>query len=203
MEVPLHLPIKITFFNQLLFDTPLLRNLIERAGTFRAFHRAKISFSSQGVHFALFQKYGRTDSKVLDLGISCRPSDWQLSSIAQVIRASIPPFPTLECLELRDHHPLQHWQDDIENAQWLELLRLFAFVKDLVLCGQLVGHVAPVLGELIGERVAEELPALQNIFVEDPLPSGSHPWKKEIGQFITARQISGTPVAVHHAINSF
>jgi hypothetical protein len=202
METPVHLPVKITFFNQLLFDTPLLCNLVERAGTFRAFHRAKISFSSQGVHFALFQKYGRTDSNVLDLGISCRPSDWQLSSIAQVIRSSIPALPALELLELRDNHPLQRWQDDIENAQWLELLRPFSFVTGLVLSARLVRLVAPALGELTGERVAEEVPALQNISVQGSFPSGPLPWQKEFGQFIAARQISGLPVAVHYSVNT-
>jgi len=198
METPPHVHVEITFFNQLLFDTPLLRNLINRAETFKAPHRGEISFSSDSVLFALFQKHGPVESKVLELGISCRPSDWQLSSIAQVIGSAIPPLPTLERLKLRGYHQQQNWQDDIENSQWLELLRPFASVKDLVLCGRFVRLVAPVLGELIGERVAEELPALQNIFVEDVWLSGYLSWQKAIGQFITARQISGRPVAVHY-----
>jgi hypothetical protein len=103
----------------------------------------------------------------------------------------------VERLELREYYQPQRWQDDIENAQWVELLRPFAFVKDLVLCRQLVRLVVPVLGELAGERIAEELPALRNIFVKGFLPSGSLPWQKVIGQFITARQNSGHPVSVH------
>ena len=201
-RMDIHVPEDITFFNQLVFDTPHLRNLINSAETFRPFHRAEISFSGYSVLFALFHKFGTAEFKVLQLGISCRPSDWQLSSIAQVIRSAIPPFPTLERLKLREYHEPQHWQDDIENVQWLELLRPFATVKDLVLSGQLARLVAPVLGELIGERVAEELPALQNIFVEDFSLWGSPPWQKEIGQFIAARQISGHPVAVHYPVNT-
>jgi len=104
----------------------------------------------------------------------------------------------LEHLELRGYHQLQHGQDDIENAQWRELLRPFASVKDLVLCGRFVRLVAPILGEFIRERVAEELPALQNIFVEDVSLSGYLSRQKAIGQFITTRQISGRPVAVHY-----
>jgi hypothetical protein len=105
-------------------------------------------------------------------------------------------------LELCDHYSPQHWQDSIENAQWLELLRPFIFVKVLVLRGQLFQLVAPALGELIGESVTEVLPALQTIFVEDLLLSGLSIWQKEIGRFVTARQTSGRPVAVHYAENN-
>ena len=199
--------IRITFFNQLVFDTPLLRNLINRVETFEAFHRAEISFSSYNVLFVLFSKRGQAESEVPELGISCRPSDWQLSSLAQVLGSSTTPLPTLERLELREgRYPSQprHWKDDIENAQWLEILCLFTSVKDLVLSGQLVQLISPVLGDLVGERETEELPALHNIFVEGVLPSGSEslPWQKAIAQFITARQISGLPVAVHYPVNT-
>ena len=191
--------VMITFFNQLVFDTPLLRNLLNHVEAFEAPHRAEISFFSYNVLFALFSKDGQAESEMLELRISCRPSDWQLSSLAQVLGSSIPPLPTLERLELRgDHYEPHQWQDDIENAQWLEILRPFTSVKDLDLSGELVQLVAPVLGELIGERATEELPALQNIFVEGFLPSRSLPWQKAIGQFVTARQISGLPVVVHY-----
>ena len=199
MDTPPHVQVTITFFNQLAFDTPRLGNLINRAEAFKTHYRSEILFSNHNAVFTLFSENGQDKLKVLDLGISCGPSDWQLSSLAQVIGSSIPHLPSLERLQLRErHHQSQHWQYDIENSQWLELLRPFAFVKDLVLCGQLVRLVAPVLGELIGERVVEVLPALQNILVEGLLRSGSQPWEREIGQFITARQISGHPVAVHY-----
>src|SRR5205807_1143894 len=105
-------------------------------------HRAQIFFSNHNAHFIFF---GLVMSSVQELEISCRPSDWQLSSLAQLIRSSIPPLPVLGRLELCDHYSPQHWQDSIENAQWLELLRPFIFVKDLVLRGQLAQVVAPAL----------------------------------------------------------
>ena len=197
IDAPLHIPLKIIFFNRLLFDTPFLRDLINRAQTHKASHRALIFFASYGVGFILFQKHGPTEARVLDLCISCRPSDWQLSSLTQLIGSSIPPLPALEHLDIFEECGPLHWQDDIENAQWLELLRPFTSVKDLVLSGQLVSLVATALGELIGERVTEVLPALQTIFVQNLRFSGPSPWQKEIGRFVTARQISGRPVAVH------
>ena len=202
IDAPLHVLLKITFFNQLLFDTPFLCELTSRAQTYNPSHRAVIFFSSYGVGLILFQKHGPAESRVLDLYISCRPSDWQLSSLTQLIGSSIPPLPALERLNiLEDCRPL-HRQDDIENAQWLELLRPFTSAKDLVLSGQLVSLVAPALGELIGERVTEVLPALQTIFVKDLRLSGPSPWQKEIGRFVAARQISGRPVVVNYPENT-
>ena len=201
MDTPLHVRVAITFFNQLTFDTPLLRGLIHRAETSRELgsHRAEISFSKRSAHFALFQKHEPVKSNGHELEISCRPSDWQLSSLAHLIWSSIPPLPALEHLELCDRYSPQHWRDSIESAQWLELLRPFIFVKDLLLRGQLVELVASALGELIGERVTEVLPALKTIFVEDLRLSGISTWQKDIGQFVTARQISGRPITVRHS----
>ena len=202
IDTPLHVSLRIIFFNQLLFDTPFLRDLTNRAQTYKPSHRAVICFYSDRVFFILFQKHGPAESRVLDLGISCRPSDWQLSSLTQLIGSSIPTLPALEHLDiLEDCGPL-HWQDDIENAQWLELLRPFTSVKDLVLSGQLVSLVASALGELNGERVAEVLPALQTIFVEDLRLTGPSPWQREIGRFVTARQISGRPVVFDYLENT-
>ena len=104
MDAPLYVHIKINFFNQLVFDTPLLWNLVKRAETFKVFHQAEIFFSDYSIDFALFQKHGSAESKVLELRISCKPSDWQFSSIAQVIVLGIPPLPTLERLELCWYH---------------------------------------------------------------------------------------------------
>jgi hypothetical protein len=89
----------------------------------------------------------------------------------------------------------QHWQDDIENAQWLEVFRPFASVRDLVLHGELLRLVAPALKDLRGESVTEVLPALQGLFLEVPQPS--EPVKKVIEKFIVSRQLSGCPIAVH------
>jgi len=40
----------------------------------------------------------------------------------------------------------------------------------------------------------EVLPALQNLFLEDPQPSG--PVEEAVGRFVAARQLSGNPIAV-------
>ena len=98
--------------------------------------------------------------------ISCRQSDWQPSSLAQICSTSFPRtlIPAVE------HHYIHrgawppNWQDDIEISQWLELLHPFTAVKDLYISEGLIPHIAPALKELVGERVSELLPALQTLF---------------------------------------
>jgi hypothetical protein len=87
-------------------------------------------------------------------------------------------------------------QGNIENTQWLELLRPFINVKDLQLSKKVAPFVAPALQELTGERVTEVLPALQNLFLDDF--KASRPIEEGIGQFVARRQLSGHPVAIHY-----
>ncbi len=195
MNAPLVDSIAIGFFNQLTFDTALLRHFLCRTEIFKVPHRADVHFSRFFIFLKVFSRgvtADHIDHSLLKLSISCKPSDWQLSSLVQVCSSSLPPLPTLERLEIRRWK--EPWQDDIENSQWLELLYLFYSVKNLVLDDQPAQLVAPALQELTGERVTEVLPALQNISLT--LSARSGPIQDAIAQFVTARRLSGHPVAV-------
>jgi hypothetical protein len=85
-----------------------------------------------------------------------------------------------------------HWQDDIEDSQWLEVLHPFTAVKYLYLSREFASLIAPALREL----AAEVLPSLQNLFLKDLDPSG--PVQGAIGKFVAARQLAGHPIAVSH-----
>ena len=82
----------------------------------------------------------------------------------------------------------------MQNTQWIELLRPFINVKDLVLDELVVFPVASALQGLVGERVTEILPALQNIFLVDFQSSEQVP--EGIAKFIAARELYGHPVSV-------
>ena len=193
IDTPLLTWVEITFFNQLIFDTPLLRCFISRTETFKALHQARVTFWEGKVNVEFYLRNGDSFHKISSLTIACRPSDWQLSSVAQVCDSALSPLPTLERLEI---YIKRSWKDDVENAQWVELLHPFTPIKDLFLRGESIQFVAPALEQLAGERVTEALPALQNLLLEGPQPS--EPAKKMIGKFVTARQLSGRPVAVNH-----
>jgi len=122
-------------------------------------------------------------------------SDWQLSSLEQVCTSSLPPLFTVENLYIYEHRHLRpHWQDDIENKLWLELLYPFTAVKNLYISKQFTPCIAPALQELILGRMMGQLPILQNIFLEGLEPSG--PVQEGIRRFVAARQSSGHPIAV-------
>ena len=197
IDTPLLDCIKITFLNQLMFDTPLLGNFIGRTETFTAVHQADVVFRALGVQITLSRRDETPNNESLTLLILCKPSDWQLSSVAQVCNSIIPPLPTLRKLSI-DEGPFKRlqWHDDMENTQWLELLRPFSRVKKLVLSRELVRPVAPALQELAGEGLTEVLPMLRSLHIAGPLPSPSGSVWSMFYKFITARRDSPCPITV-------
>ena len=192
IDTPLLRELYITFFHRLIFDTPQLTQFIGRTPNFRAHDEARVFFSNREVSVRLPQ----TSDGVLLLGISCRHSDWQLLSLAQVCSLSFPRafIPAVEHLYIvEEKFSRLCWQDDIESSQWLELFQPFIAVKGLYISREFAPHIAPAL-QVLGGRVTEVLPALQSIFFEEPLPSG--PVQEAIGQFVAARQRASHPIAV-------
>ena len=183
IDAPLLVKLNITFFHQLIFDTPQLTQLISRTPNFKAFYAAEMQFSELGVWIS-------TIDEELSLGIWCRQSDWQLSSLAQVCSSVL--IPTIEHLYIREIAPLS-WQDDIETGQWLELLHRLTAVKDLCISREFTPRIVTTLQELVGGRATEVLPALQTLFLEETLPSGV---QETINKFVAARELAGHPIAV-------
>jgi hypothetical protein len=190
IDAPLLDNLEITFFHRLIFDTPQLTQFIRRTPKFKAHDEARMIFSDWFVWVTIPQ----SSDGLLELAISCRRSDWQLSSLTQVCSSSFPQafIPAVEHLYILEVG-FCDWQDDVENSQWLELLRPFTAVKYLYLSRRFVRRIAPALQELVGERVTEVLPALQTLFLEETHSSGP---VQGIGQFVAARQLSSHPIAV-------
>jgi hypothetical protein len=187
------------FFNQLVFDTPLLGYFIRRTETFITIHTARVEFFGSAVAVTLRgrKEMAKNNRNVLQLEISCKPLDWQLSALAQVLNSFFSSLPTLESLEIAVSR--EDWEGEIEVTQWRELLHLFTSVKETTLVHEdSVRLVAPALQELAGERATEVLPALQNLFLRTDGWRPSGPVKQAIEQFITTRQLHGHPVTVQY-----
>ena len=188
--------VDITFFNQLIFDTPQLHDFISRYWHIRPLasnSQATVKFECGSVNF----QHKSTD---LWLGVSCSKSDWQLSAMAQLFDSPsgpirLPPFAELEHLRLKiceDPYEGPLWQDNTEDSQWLALVRSFYSVKNLYLSRGIAPRIALALQDLTGESVTETLPALRNLFIERPLPLED----EAITKFVNARRRSGCPVNV-------
>ena len=180
----------ITFFNQIIFDTPQLAQFLSRTPNLKAPEQARIAFE---VGAATISLSSQTSSYVVR--IPCRELDWQVSSLEQVCTWCLPPISTLADLYIYEKTYSQpDWQDNVENTLWLELLHPFATAKNLYISDEFAPRVVPALKELVGRRTTDVLPSLQNIFLEGLQPWG--PVQEGIARFVVARLLSGLTVAV-------
>jgi hypothetical protein len=192
IDAPLLDKLEITFFNQPIFNTPQLCSFISHAEKLRSQSQACIAFSKGYVEFSPTP----ASRPGLSLMILCQASDRQVPSLMQVCDWRFLSLFNLERLEICEYYFIPpHWQEDVENTQWLELLRPFTTVKSLSLSEEFTPRVVPALQELSGERIMDVLPALQSIFIPESLLSG--PIKEALTHFLTVRQLSGHPVAVN------
>jgi hypothetical protein len=184
----------ITFFNQIDFDCSRLAQFINRTPTRWALDEARVQFDEITGSVGLgYYRTPQLDIDYLRIDISCREPDWQLSSIEQVCN-SLHLLSTVEDLHIARRYSQLVWKDDaIENTLWLQLLLPFTAVKNLYLSKEFAPGIAATLRELVGGRITEVLPSLQNIFVEGLESLG--PFQENVGRFVTARQLSGHPVA--------
>jgi hypothetical protein len=183
----------ISFFNQLIFDTPQLFQFISRRPTLRALEAGYIEFNAGFATLKFPPQTSIFDSDALSVRIRCTVSEWQLSSLEQVCTSSLPPVSTLEDLYiLEDREEPPDWQDDVENMLWLELLNPFAAVKNLYVMEKFVPSIAAALQELVDGRSTEVLPTLENIFLEAREFQPSGPLHEGIEK--SARLLTSHPV---------
>jgi len=188
IETPALAESQFCFFNQLVFDTPILGHFIRRTETFTTIHTAHVQFCYWSVVVTLSgrEEMAGDEWEALRLVIICEPLDWQLSALSQVLNSILSSFPSLDRLEIRMRD--EDWQDEIEVTQWWEFLHPFTSVKEMTLQSEYsVRLVAPTLQDLAGERATEVLPALQAIFLRTYSWRASGPLKDAIGQFTSGK----------------
>jgi hypothetical protein len=154
---------------------------------------ARVIFDASAARVELTSR--PTGYKSLTVGVRCKELDWQISALEQICTSCLPLLSMLEDLYISEHRTWQpHWQDNIENTLWLELLHPFTGVKNLYLSEEFARRIGPALKELVEGRMTEVLPTLENIFLQGLEPSG--PVQEGIGQFVATRQVTSHPVAV-------
>jgi hypothetical protein len=181
--------LRITFFNDSVFDTPRLIQFISRTPISSALENVYIALSDRAARVIL---YGSVE---LEVSILCEGLDWQLSNLEQVCTSCLPFLSTLKDLYIYEHPRYKaDWKDKIEHREWLALLHPFTTVKNLYISKKIALLIGPALQELVEGRTTETLPTLENVFLEGRESSGHV--QKGIGQFVAARQVSSHPVAI-------
>ena len=133
--------------------------------------------------------------RVVTLEIFSIEPERQLPCLVQFCRS--PPFPlhSLEYLCISEgQFPQERQRNHTENTQWLEFLRQFAAVKKLHLTNEFALRIAHALQELVGGRVMEVLPTLENVFIHEFGPS--KPVHEVIKEFDAARRLTGHPIII-------
>ena len=182
-------------FNDIVFETPQSTQFISRTLTVEALETAHVIFKGDAATVE-FSSLTSGNYETLRVKILCTVLDWQVSSMEQVFTSCLPPLPTLDLHIDGNPDYRQHWQGNVENALWLRLLHPFTSVKNLYLSEEIARRIVPALQDLVGERVTEVLPTLQNIFLEEGQRSG--PVQEGIQQVVAVRQAAGHPIAVSY-----
>ena len=161
----------------------------------KALENARVTFDGSATAVKL-SSLTSGKHETLEVRIPCSELDWQVSSMEQICTSCLPLLPALDLHIDGNPHYRQHWQGNVENAPWLRLLHPFTFVKNFYLSEEIARRIVPALQELVGDRVTEVLPSLQNIFLEEGQRSG--PVQEGIQQFITVRQATNHPITVSY-----
>ena len=194
MNAPQLRRLDITLFNDIVFVTPQLTRFISRTPMFEAFDEARVTLRGWIASIELSSAYAKLNAR-LYVSIYCRELDWQLSFLEHVCTSPSPPLSTLQDLYMMSDDPWpQDWKENIDYAQWLELLHSLSAAKNLYLSKKLAPCVVPALHDLVGSRTTEVFPNLQNIFVEKLQESGLV--QEGIGKFVAARQVTSHPITV-------
>jgi hypothetical protein len=126
--------------------------------------------------------------------ISPHALDWQVACVARIC-GKISPFSSN--VEQRSivfgHLDNAVLSDYVDNSQWLEIFQAFSALQHMRIPPKLGEIIASALQELTWERVMDALAMLRHLY----LPPPSATMQQAIEPFISSRQHSDHPVAVH------
>ena len=178
----------IDLFNQLTFSIPRLVQFVDTTENLR-FNNSEVGFLRDKLHVRVYREEDET--YILSISIFCWHLDWQVSFVAQFFNSRSQISPAVENLALYyDVHDLSSEEhNEVDRAEWHELLKLFNKVKTLRVDDGLVKEVSRCLRPDDGESPPELLPELQELTY-----SGSGDTGDVFTPFINARQKAGRPV---------
>ena len=193
--IEMHTAFTLFFSEQSYYDLkcPRLVQFISRTPTFMKSDEAHVLLQNYTIAIALRYSTFKSTFGDLQIGFQCMGPVWDLWSIK--VCNSLHLLSTVEDLYIENKFPRLHWKNPtIENDVLLELFLPFTAVKNLYLSKEFAPAIVAALQVLVGDRLREVLPSLQNILLSGLEPSG--PFQKNIGQFLTARRLSNHPISI-------
>jgi hypothetical protein len=188
VTTPLLETLKLQFFNQLTFSVPRLLQFMTTTDNFR-FNSVRLLFYHEAVAVFIFPTV-ETEICSFKVDVYCEHLDWQVSSVAQILSVLSPLFSNVVdiTLDYRGHTLSSESHNQVDRAQWRELLGSFRNVKTLRVHNGLVRDLSHCL-QLDGEPPLELLSELTELV----RPAGSVN-DKTFSAFIHEREVAGQPV---------
>ena len=195
IDTPRLLELSITFFNDVVFDTPQFMQFINRTPMLTSLEKAHITLWNKAAYVNFSSPTSGHGS--LNVEILCSGLNWQVSAVEQVCTSCLPSLWMSEDLYMYERPGWRlEWKEKIENGLWVELLHPFTALKNLYLCEEFERRIGPALQELVEGRTTEVMPTLQNIFLE------GLGVEEGIRRFVAARRVAGHPITISRWVNS-
>jgi hypothetical protein len=199
IDAPLLRTVSIISFNQLVFDIPQISRFVghlELPRTYGLF----LDFSSSRYAniYCSWQRQRSHFGRAFDWEILCKGLDWQVFSVAQICSQISCLCSSVQSLSIECSNDLPgNLQDDMDPTLWLQLFRSFTTVLSLDISIKLEPFIAAALEGLTGEAAVEVFPALRRVLIVGNTSDSSV--QQGIESFVTTRQHSYHPIAVHHS----
>ena len=155
--------LQIELFSQATFTVPRLLQFMDDTSATLSFSTFQLAFNNDYLLLAAPPE-GRRPYPFW-LQIMCRHLDWQVSSAVQILPSLQPLLSAVERLKLghEEHSQSSEWHNEVDRAQWRQLLRPFSNLKTLHVQDELVERIAHSLQADVGEPPLELLPNLKEL----------------------------------------
>jgi hypothetical protein len=192
IDTPVLNKFSTSYFLDLVFDVPHLRQFIGRTIGLEPYKVARVAFTTGFVQLSL------TEPLPLSFGMMCHGIDVKVRAISLVCGQLSPFLSLVERLDLTaDYWPSKpHEEDDTVSSRFVVLFLPFTAIRSLHVSEGLIPFIALALQQLVGERATEVLPNLRDLFMEGSKTPRTV--RRVMQPFLTARRLSGQPVAVRH-----
>jgi hypothetical protein len=121
--------LRISFFNELIFSVPHLRQFISRTESL-SFASARFNFSNEEVCAEVYPRE-ETEKYALQIRVLCSHLDWQLSAVAQIFNSLSQTFSAVENLSVINKHSRSTEDYVADHRDRHELFKLFSNLKTL------------------------------------------------------------------------
>jgi hypothetical protein len=197
ISAPVLFNLRIQLFSQLTFTVPRLLQFMDDTSATLSFSTFQLCFDNDSVLLAAPR--GGHWLYPFMVQVMCRHLDWQVSSAVQILPSLQPLLSAVERLTLshQEHIQSSEWHNEVDPAQWRQLLRLFSNLKTLHVQDELVERIAHSLQADVGEPLLELLPNLKELGY-----SGGDDARDAFTPFIDERQVVGHTVNLTMVDNS-